>query len=115
MPYTTPTVDEFLTLFPEFEGQDEQIEARLAISATQIDQSWLESDYQQAVMLLTAHYLSAGEVAAAGGRGIASERIGPLAVSYFQTKSADGWFGSTGYGEQLMDLARGNFPGVMVI
>lgn len=114
MAFTTPTVDDFLAAFPEFEGSEDAIEVALAAAARQVDSTWFDADGPRATMLLAAHIISAGEVAAAGGRSISSERIGPLAVSYFQDKGSE-WYESTGYGQQFATLLRQNHPPVLVI
>lgn len=113
MPYSIPTVSEFRGLYPEFATTtDPVVQAALDAGARQVDTSWTEGDYSRAIGLYAAHLLSAGAIATSG-QEIASERIGPFAVSYF--KSDRGWLQSTGYGQQFSMLAGANVPAILVI
>ena len=108
--------------FSQFADADEYLIALLLAEAmTQVDDSWLEQDYQNAVMYLTAHLLVT-ETAAGSGTGggtsgiIASESFGPLSRSYHidTTAITDEGLEGTLYGRRYRELRRKNFPGVVV-
>lgn len=130
MPYDLPTVDQFKARFPIFEDVDDaQIEAMMAETKTSIDDSWIEDDYQPAVMYLVAHLLAtdnsgAGEdvvIGSSGAGGIASESFGGgLSVSYDKGQSTGSLsssdrYGTTEYGRRFLALLRSNKPAIVVI
>jgi hypothetical protein len=115
MAYVAPTADEFLTRFPEFEGQDDAIDNALIEAGRAVDTNWTEGDYKPAIMYYAAHLLTASEIASSG-KEIASESIGPLSVSYFKSgENSDGWITTSGYGQMYLRLLRLNRGGPRVI
>lgn len=127
MPYTLPTVEEFRTRFPVFENaEDEQIDALLLEASASVDKTWVEADYQPAIMYLTAHLLATdssleGDEVGAGGAGIvASESFGGMSVSYVKNggASSGGYtseYASTSYGRRYLGLLKRNKPAVVSI
>jgi hypothetical protein len=129
VPYTTPTYEEFITRFPIFEDKEKPtVEALLAEAATQIDNSWVETDYQSAIMYLTAHLLATdnsgeGEEVEIGGANngvIASESFGPMSVGYATggasgSLSSSDQYGSTVYGRRFLALLRKNKPAIVAV
>lgn len=125
MAVIVPTVEEIVTRFPAFDGQEELLEACLAEAVTQVDDRWVESDTKIAIMYLTAH-LAQTEIdrgADSGGAGaggiIASESMGPMSVSYATPGASGGMFAgndyaTTIYGQRFAEKLRDNFGGVRV-
>src|SRR4029078_8082328 len=73
MAYSAPTVDDFLTRFPEFVDQDEDlIQALLNEAGRQADGTWNDTDRKNAVMYLAAHrtQLSGGSYDTGGLRSV---------------------------------------------
>jgi hypothetical protein len=114
MPFTPPTPDQFVTRFPEFDGQDDAITAALAEANRAVDDSWTEGDYQNAYMYFAAHLLALAENTGSGGAAISSESLGPISVSY-KTSSSASALASTSYGAQYARLLRLNQGGPLVI
>lgn len=122
MALTPPTLEAFLTRFPEFDGQglDDTIEANLTDAADQIDTTWRTEDQQIAMMLLAAHWTAGGQEQASGGGGagaIRSESFGPISVSYSEgaATAAAGQYAGTAYGVRFANLQQKNFPGIVAI
>lgn len=123
MPYTEPTVDDFKTRFPEIDAEDDQIQIAIDDAADMVDETWLEKDFQKAILFLAAHYVTINAPEEAGAIGdeqsIASESFGPISVSYQKTEagasSPGTTFGTTGYGRRYLELLKLNFPGILVV
>lgn len=142
MAYIFPTVDDFRAKFPEFADlDDETIQTLLDEAGRNVDETWTEGDYTNAILYLAAHYHQLSLMAAneSGGTGtgedasgvpagsmITSEHIGPIAVSYGKSTSATSAgssgsgaypspFGTTIYGQRYLDLLKKNIPAVLVI
>jgi hypothetical protein len=127
MPYTIPTLLDFRTRFPAFDSsEDTQIEQLLVEASNAIDQSWIETDYQPAILYLTAHLLATdnsdaeAEVEVGGQTGaIAAESFGGLSVSYATgnsgSLSASEKYGSTEFGRRFLALLRANRGGPVAI
>lgn len=122
MPYTVPTVDDFRARFPEIDATDAVIQTAINDAADMVDTTWLEKDYQKAILFLAAHYVTIGAAEEVGTIGdeqtIASESFGPISVSYQKTEggaSNGSTFGTTGYGRRYLELLRLNFPAIVVV
>lgn len=129
MPYTTPTYADFITRFPVFDNvikwPQATVEAVLAECALNIDISWLEHDYQPAIMNMAAHILSIEAEATAAGpstgpeKFLASESFAGMSRSWQKVSNTGGFsnneiWGSTSYGRRYLDLLRKNRPGPVV-
>lgn len=129
MPYTTPTYADFIARFPVFDNQitwpQSMVELILAECANNIDSSWVENDYQPAIMYMTAHILTteAGADAGAPSAGpetyLSSESFSGMSMSYAKisnngTLSQSETWGSSSYGRRYLDLLRKNKPPVVV-
>lgn len=112
MPYTVPTSAQFKLRFPVYASEsDERINSILLEASSSVDQSWVEADYQPAIMYLAAHLLatSGGDEddetddngGSDGDGGIASESFGPLSVSYFQNGGSSGSSSSSWVSEYM--------------
>lgn len=117
MPYTLPTAEQFLERFPEFAEVDEdKITALLALANRQVDESWFEEDYQEAIMQLAAHQISAGLIAeeGVGEDTLKSLSIGPISLSYGDTvKLSD--LTTSAYGQAFLVLRRQNIPAIAIV
>lgn len=129
MPYTLPTAAQFKARFPAFadDYQDSYVDLVLLEASASVDQSWVEADYQPAIMYLAAHLIATDASGASseggeideGGEGIASESFGPLSVSYFRegssaSKSTSG-YEATEYGRRFLALLKRNKPAIVAI
>lgn len=115
MPYTTPTSDQFYEKFPEFEDIDDaKIDA--AIAEAPVDETWMEADYQPAILYYAAHIISVGEAGAAafGQDDLKSISIGPLSLSYGGKLSASD-FNTTSYGQFYLSIRARNVPAIAVV
>lgn len=133
MPYVVPTPAEFKTRFPIFTDSDDAlIQMLLNEAATNVSTSWIESDYQPAILYLTAHLLATdnseegadvGSGVGGDGQGqIASEHWGPISISYRAPQYPrlgesffDQYYGTTSYGRRYLFLIRRNFPAIAVV
>lgn len=129
MPYVTPTFEDFTSRFPIFADADEEVVSRLLEEAARtIDTSWIEDDYQPAILYLTAHLLATDNseegasvsVGAAGAGSITSESFGGMSISYSQgntsgSLSSSEQYGSTEYGRRFLSLLKRNQPPIVVV
>jgi len=117
MPYTLPTVSDFRDRFPEFDSKaDTQVEAAITDASRRVDNTWIEGDYQTAILYLAAHLIAVADAAASGGGVIQSERIGPISVTYaVDASTKPGQLASTSYGQYWAELNRLNNPPIEVI
>ncbi|SHI80090.1 Protein of unknown function [Aureimonas altamirensis DSM 21988] len=135
MPYIVPTVDEFLTRYPQFEAvEGDRLSAVMEEAVGAVGQPettrWVEKDYQPAIMLLTAHMLTLegalpGSLGAIGGEyagPITREKVGEVETTYGGsgasgggTDLSDPWgYSLTFYGRRFLLMMRANFSGPMV-
>ncbi len=131
MPYDPPTREQFRNRFDEFcEVGDDLVDAIIVEATRSVSKSWVERDYQPAIMLLTAHLLLVeGHLDRASGRRstmtttgpISSEQVGDVRVTYAGVGGASGGaadpngYGATQYGKRFLALMRANFAGPMVV
>jgi hypothetical protein len=111
MSYTDPTLDTFVTAFPEFEDVESDVfDPVLAAAKQTVDVSWSEGDYTRALMLVIAHILATS--GSSGDAAISSESLGPLSMSY-KSAVADG--GTTSYSNEFAIILRRNKPAIAVV
>jgi hypothetical protein len=121
MPYTLPTAAEFKTRFPTFSAvADATIDAAILEASGSVDETWIEEDYQPAIMLLAAHNLTVegqGASNEAALSGFSSLSVGPLSISVAQGGSRElpGEIRSTSFGRRYMAILRRNHPGVLAV
>lgn len=112
-----PTIDEFLTRFPEFDDgtQDEKIEAIIPEAAAEVGDDWTVEDQKPAIMYLTAHltYSESSEVVTSGQ--VQSESFGPMSTTYRETAGGMGAYGSTQYGRRYEQIKARNSSGSVVV
>lgn len=126
MPYTLPTAANLKARFPEFASVSDAIVTEAIQEASgMVDQSWMEDDYQIAIMLAACHIM------ALEGRGTGpdSKSNSGYAASFQTIKSGqltltrgnasaygDGsWWGSTRYGRRFWYYLRRNRAGMRVV
>lgn len=121
MPYTVPTASDLKARYPAFaEVSSPLIELVIADAARNVDQSWIEGDYQPAIMALSAHMLieegATGRSTEAAG-AITSSKLGDAQDSYAGLTSAQsaGEYSSTSYGRKFMQLRAQNCQGVQLL
>lgn len=131
MPYTKPTVDQFRTKFPTFSGVgNPTIQAAIDEASASVDQSWIEADFQPAILYLAAHIMASDGVlfdglGAAGGMiaaGQVSEaKVGDAMVKLGGAGPGSGGGGSvsgypsTPYGKRYLELLRRNQPAIALV
>jgi len=121
MPYTIPTAAELKDRYPAFDAvSDTLIDAVIVDAARNVDESWIEADYQPAIMALAAHMLvdegaTGRNVEVAGA--ITSSKLGDAQDSYSGLTSSQsaGEFSSTSYGRKFMQLRALNCQAVQLL
>jgi len=94
MAYTLPTIADFRARFPRFTepvASDALAQMALDRGARNVDTSWTEGDYAEAIMLYAAGWLTAegigsgaeAQAAAAGASGFKTMRSGQLTLERF--------------------------------
>ncbi|KRE07451.1 hypothetical protein ASE63_22390 [Bosea sp. Root381] len=131
MPYVIPTLSQFRTKFPTFAGVgDDTINAAIQEASASVDRSWIEADYQPAILYLAAHILTVdgalyGDIGSIGGvigAGLVSEaKVGDVQVKLGSAGGGAGGGGSssgyasTPYGRRYMELLRRNQPAIALV
>lgn len=130
MAYTVPSVDDFRDRFPKWTGSvasTSQIARGIARGQRNVDQTWTEGDYAEAILLYAAHWLTlagvgpdaaAGTTQAEAGFGVKKMKTGDHEIEYAGATTlgqagAIGDYALTVYGVQFAQLRRQNFAGVM--
>jgi hypothetical protein len=126
MTYTLPTADQLQAAFPAFaDVPDATVDFWIERAARMVDTTWMEDDYQFAIMLLACHYmvgigLGTGAQAQANLNGMSAYqtiRSGLLTLSRGSTSLSDtapSPWGDTPYGVAWYWLAKRNKPAVAV-
>lgn len=115
MPYTVPTLAQFQDRFTEFEAlDDEVVEAAIEDASGQVDETWIEADYQLAILLLAAHYVQVVGGAYDTG-GLRSVSLGSISVTYADGSSKSFSSSATSYGQRFQQLLRANKRGPRVV
>jgi hypothetical protein len=135
MPYTLPTATTFKAKFPTFAPvADATIDLAIAEAGSSVDTTWIERDYQPAILYLAAHIMTIDGVLAAAvdiddassviNSGLVTEmKVGDVAVKLASGSSGSGsgsggsafGYGSTAYGQRYLDLLRRNHPAVALV
>lgn len=132
MPYTLPTAATFKAKFPTFAAVgDPTITLAIQEAGASVDQTWIEADYQPAIMYLAAHIMTIDGVVIAGSdlgsasgvinAGLVSEmKVGDVQVKLSGSAGGSGGAGaaglrSTGYGLRYLELLRRNQPAVVLV
>ena len=124
MPYTTPSANDLQARYPAFAAvADATIDVWIADSLRFVDETWLEDDYQPAIMSHAAHQmalLGIGTTTGAGAlpAGVTRFKSGTMDVTISDqaaSAAASGEYGATPYGREYQRLLRRNFSGPRVI
>lgn len=134
MPYVLPTVGEFRARYPEFATASEPLtNLILADAGLWVDTTWLEGDYQPAIMAIAGHFMaralaaSTGATGGGGGAGgvetyLRSVSFADRTVTYGVSSGASARssesasaLASSPYGEYFLWLLSRNSPHVLVI
>jgi len=128
MAYVVPTLEIFRARFPIFaDKEDAVIQMIIAEAASRIGETWIEADYQPAILYLSAHMLAtdnsgAGEAVNVGdgANGVTAESFGGMSITYGKASSSssselEAEYGRTSYGRRFLGLLRANFPAIVSI
>ena len=125
MAYTVPTYQDLVARFPEFRSvAPQRASAILAEAARNVDTSWIEADYQPAILYLAAHMIvmedgaNAGANAALGSGPIRTMSLGNASETYASPggdslKNSE--FGMTIYGIRFLRLRYANVGGARAV
>lgn len=125
MAYTDPTPATLKARYPAFDAVDDTIvQAAIDEAKRQVDQTWTEGDYTNAITLLACHILALegyGGSGSGGGSGNTAWRqirSGQLTLTRYARGEANGddgsLLGSTIYGRRFMELRALNVTGIRV-
>ena len=122
MPYVIPTAAQLKARFPVFDALDDSYaDLIIAEASRSVDTSWLEGDYQNAIIHLAAHMMfsegATGDIDPATTGAIVSDKLGDASTTYANhaTSSSSSDYGTTIYGRGYLRLLRLNHPAVAVI
>lgn len=125
MPYTAPTPADLKARYAAFAGvADDTIAYWLADAQRFVDQSWIEGDYQPALIAYAAHRMTEESVAglSSGGAsipaGVTSFRSASVSVNFSEaaaTQQAEGGLKATRYGREYAELLARNKAGPRVV
>lgn len=123
MPYTTPTATQLKARYPKFASvADATVDAVIADALRSVDNTWVEGDYQPAIMALAAHMMvleGLGQDTAARLQGFKSLTVGPLQLVRDTGVQNSGvgteWYALTSYGQTFYRLAFANKGGPRVV
>lgn len=132
MPYTLPTLSQFRAKFPTFAGVgDATVNAAIQEASASVDQSWIEADYQPAILYLAAHilvtdgalYAELGAIAGIIAAGLVSQaKVGDAQVSLAGAGGSSGialeartGLSETPFGRRYLELLRRNQAAVALV
>jgi hypothetical protein len=112
----TPTADEIIERFPQFDGKDEQIELLIPEAALYVSDRWCTDSQKLAIMYMVAHLLSSEEAAVAAGGEVQSESFSLPGISESVTYRKDGSpLASTIFGQRYLGLFKRCFGGAGIL
>jgi hypothetical protein len=133
MPYDLPTAAQFKAKFLTFAAiGDPTLDMAITEASASVDRSWIEADYQPAIMYLAAHIMTIDGVLSATvdlenvssviNSGIVTKmKVGDVDVTLAGAASGTAGAGaatglrSTGYGLRYLELLRRNQPAVALV
>lgn len=128
MAYVTVTVDVFKNTKRQFSEIDTAvISDYLTLAGVVVDQSWMESSYQPAIIAMTCHLMTieglgddaASELFSDGMADFQTVRSSELSLSRFQKAAAntayEDWLLSTPCGKQFLFLLKMNKGGPRIL
>jgi hypothetical protein len=120
MPYTTPSASDLTDRYPEFAtAPTPRIEYWITDALRTVTTSWVESDYQPAILAYAAHRLKleglgtsgGGAVGELGAMGVTDFKSASMSVSFDAEtvrRAGDGEWSSTRYGAEFKGFLRRN-------
>lgn len=124
MAYIAPDADDLKARFPAFASVDEDtIDLWLADAQLTVTDSWIEADYEPAIMELAAHNMallgigSTGSGAVGGMAGVTSFKSGSFSANFSDEAVAaqvKGGYAATPYGKLFAPRLRRNRGGARV-
>lgn len=119
MPYTVPSASDLTDRYPEFASAPApRIEYWITDAQRTVTTSWIEGDYQPAILAYAAHRLKLEGLGASGGAvgelaamGVTDFKSASMSVSFDAEavrKAGDGEWGSTRYGTEFKLFLRRN-------
>lgn len=138
MPYETPTATAFKARYTEFDPvSDARVDVFISEALSSVDNSWVETDYQPAIMALTAHKLVLeGEPQRSSdpsalvdvnnlGRKIKTRKVGDVSTEFEGTEMSASandkgssftlGLSKTSYGQRYLQLLKLNAAGMRVV
>lgn len=129
MAWTTPTVAQFRSRWaPRFDAvTDPQIQYALDRAVILVDETWIETDRTEGVLLYAAHMLTldglgtGAEAEAAAGGLSTFQRVNSGTFEFDRGSGAGAAAGngsllaSTSFGRRLLELMKLNFPAVAIV
>lgn len=124
MPYTTPTANDLQARYPAFAGVlDATIDVWITDALRFVDETWIEDDYQPAVMAHAAHQMALiglGTTTGAGAlpAGVTRFKSGAMDVTVSEaaaSAAAGGGYPATPYGREYARLLRRSHGGPRVV
>lgn len=115
MPYESPTPEDLQARYPAFAAvAEETIQLWLTDAERFVNDTWIETDYQPALMSHAAHSMAllgigTASAAAAIPAGVTRFKSGQVDVSISDgaaNQSAKGGYSSTVYGREFLRLSR---------
>jgi len=120
MAYVVPTFADLRVKYPAFTDTPEAT-ITAYIASAQVDTSWLEADYANAIMAYAAWAMTdagigtGGEIAGYVGQGINRLKSGTLDVSFSDAATSATGFATNVYGREYDRLLRKNKGGPRVV
>jgi hypothetical protein len=107
-----PTLEEFLTIFPEFASMGAKANFFYPLALDQVATNQFGNSYAYAVYLLTAHMMTS--LTSAGSGIKTSERVGDVAISYHIIDNEEE-LSSTKYGIEFLRLRKSKVISTLVL
>ena len=120
MAYVKPTPSNLKTYLPAFAAVPDAT-IQMYLDGAQVDTSWIEADYQPAIMLWAAWAMTdggigtGGELGSAVASGVSRLKSGTLDVSFSDGATSASGYETNTYGKRFLSLYRKNKAGPRVI
>lgn len=115
MAYDVPTAAALKARYPVFSAVDDAVvNAAIVDAQSMVDSSWIEADYQPALMLYAAHLMTSDGIGAtteAQLAGFKSLQVGSLSLTRSDNAGAAGELTSTTFGTRFLTYLRRNKAG----
>lgn len=126
MAYVPPTPADLKAIYPAFASVDDAVVQTFLDRANggDVDESWAERDFAPAIMAAAAHRMARaghGTAPSAGGgaaAGVESFKSGDVSIQFSSEAvklAVSGGWGSSGYGQDYVELLMRNHGGPRVV